>query len=186
MVVADRVGALRAPRPVCVAVDGPDAAGKTTFAGVLGDALRERGRVVVPLAVDDHPRPEEVRHARGRDSPEGYYRDAVDQDALIAAVGAPTEPGTIVLCEGIFLLRPELLGMWDLTIHVTAPFETRLLRALARHVPQLGTPTEVEHLYRTRYEPGQDLYRAAGHPAQAADILIDTSNPDHPTFLSRT
>lgn len=155
------------------------------FAGALAEVLRDRGLPVVPVAVDDVPRPPDVRYARGRDSPEGYYRDAVDHDALIAAVGAPTEAGTVVVCEGIFLLRPELIGLWDLSIVVTAPFETRLLRALARDVPHLGSPTEVEHHYRVRYEPGQELYRAEADPEGNADLVIDNSDPARPIALSR-
>lgn len=165
---------------MCVAVDGPDAAGKSVFAGALADVLQERGLLVVPVAVDDVPRPPEVRYARGRDSPEGYYRDAVDHDALIAAVSAPTEPGTVVVCEGIFLLRPELIGLWDIGVVVTAPFETRLRRALARDVPRLGTRAEVEHRYRVRYEPGQQLYRAEADPEGNADLVIDNTDPERP------
>ena len=136
--LADRVDALRVSRPVPVAVDGPDAAGKSVLAGELGAVLRDRGGLVV-VSVDDFPRPPEERYARGRDSPEGYYRDAVDHDALLARDPPPTDPGTVVLCEGIFLLRPELRDLWDLSIVVTAPFDTRLRRALARDVPRLGS-----------------------------------------------
>lgn len=70
----------------------------------------------------------------------------------------------ILLCDGIFLLRPELRDRWDLRMVVTAAFDVRLRRALIRDAPRLGSVDVVEHRYRTRYEPGQELYRAERSP----------------------
>lgn len=56
---------------VRVAVDGVDAAGKTTFADELAESIRSRGRPVVRVSADDFPIVRRVRHRRGRDSPRG-------------------------------------------------------------------------------------------------------------------
>src|SRR6266852_446825 len=56
-----------------IAVDGIDAAGKTTLADQLGALLKAQR-----VCIDDFLRPEDERYARGVDSPEGYYEDSFD------------------------------------------------------------------------------------------------------------
>src|SRR5262245_44831250 len=80
--LADLVAAVRVPHTVRVAIDGVDAAGKTTLAGELDPLLVERGRPVIRASVDGFHRPRSERHRLGPTSPEGYYRDAFDYDAL--------------------------------------------------------------------------------------------------------
>lgn len=57
-----------------VAIDGVDGAGKTHFADELADVPTGRGTPVVRASVDGFHHPPEVRHRRGRGSPEGYFR----------------------------------------------------------------------------------------------------------------
>lgn len=206
--LADRVEAVRVGHPVRVALDGPDAAGKTVLADELAAVLRGRGREVVRASVDDFARPRAERYARGPASPEGYYRDAVDQESLLGLLLDPLGPGgdrvirvgcfdaahdrpwhpppmraakdAILLCDGIFLLRPELRDRWDLRMVVTAAFDVRLRRALIRDVPRLGSVDVVEHRYRTRYEPGQELYRAEAQPEAVADVIVHNDDPAAP------
>ncbi len=61
-------------RPVLVAVDGPDGAGKTTFADALAEAAPER--TVVRGSLDDFHHPQAHRHAEGRTGE--TYLDASD------------------------------------------------------------------------------------------------------------
>jgi uridine kinase len=84
---------LRRPHPVRVAIDGPDAAGKTTLADELARALRERGRSVIRASIDDWHLPREQRHRRGEASPKGYYEDSFDLPALKRALLGPLGPG---------------------------------------------------------------------------------------------
>ena len=58
-----------------VAVDGPDAAGKTTLGDDVAAALPDR---TVRATVDGFHRPAAERHARGALSPEGYCADSFD------------------------------------------------------------------------------------------------------------
>ena len=69
-------------RRVLVGVDGRDGAGKTTIADGLAACLRVRGIETYRAGIDDWHNPSAVRYRRGRDSPEGYYFDAYDFDAL--------------------------------------------------------------------------------------------------------
>ena len=63
---------------VAIGVDGPDAAGKSTFADRLAALM---GPAVLRASLDDFQRPREERNRRGRFSPQGYYLDAFDHAA---------------------------------------------------------------------------------------------------------
>lgn len=166
MSVPERLAALldAAPdRVIRVAVDGADCSGKTTLADELADRLT---RPVVQVRVDDHLRPPEERYLRGRQSPEGCYRDSHDLPALRARLLDAVPERTVVLAEGVFLLRPELDVGWDLRVHLQVSDEVVLQRAAQRDGPG-AVPR-----YRTRYLPAQRLYEQECRPGKQADVLL--------------
>ena len=63
---------------ILIAVDGIDGAGKTVFADALAEVFAEDGSAVFRASIDDFHRPRTERDARGRQSPEGHYRDSYD------------------------------------------------------------------------------------------------------------
>ena len=65
-------------RPVLVVVDGPDGAGKTTFADALAAAAPQQ--VVVRASLDDFHHPRAYRHAEGRTG-ETVWSRGFDHDA---------------------------------------------------------------------------------------------------------
>jgi uridine kinase len=144
-----------------IAVDGIDGAGKSTFAARLGELLQAR-----VVAVDDFLRPEDERYRRGRDSPEGYYRDSFDYDAFRRAV---LDGPTPVVAEGVFLQRPELDDLWDLRIWLDVAWETALERALGRDAAWMA---DARDRYERRYHAGQRLYLAEVDPRGHADIVV--------------
>ena len=144
-----------------IAVDGIDCAGKTTFADKLG-ALLQAAR----LSVDDFLRPAEERHARGVNSPEGYYHDSFDNDAFRAAVLAAPRP---LVADGVFLQRPELDDLWDLRIWLEIAFDQALGRAVVRDAELFD---DVRDRYERRYYPGQRLYISEVDPRAHADIVV--------------
>jgi uridine kinase len=90
--LADRLSALQRAHVPRVAIDGPDAAGKTTFADRLADLVSGR-RPVIRMCADNFLHPAEIRYRRGTLSPEGYYLDSFDNDAILAKVLSPLGPG---------------------------------------------------------------------------------------------
>ncbi len=72
---AAAIAELPRERRTLVAVDGVDGAGKTTFADRLAPRL---DRPVVRASEDDFLNPAAIRHRRGRESPEGFFRDTYD------------------------------------------------------------------------------------------------------------
>jgi uridine kinase len=162
---------------VLVGIDGPDAAGKTTLADRFAAAHPEPVRRV---SADDFVRPREERYRRGELSPEGYYRDLFDLPALTAACdgGAAT-----VVVDGVFLLRPELRHLWTLSVYLRVSEGETLRRALVRDLAGFGSAREVERRYRTRYLPGQALYRQDADPEGRADVLVDNEDVAVPRVL---
>jgi uridine kinase len=94
-------------------------------------------------------------------------------------------PDAVLLLDGVFLLRPELAGRWDLSIFVSAAFEQALDRARTRDLAQLGSTAEVERRFRTRCIPAQKLYFAAARPADRADIIVHNDEPRRPAWEVR-
>ncbi len=64
-----------------VAIDGIGASGKTAFTARIATLIQ--ARPVVVLHVDDFFNPSVVRHARGRQSSNGFWLDAYNYDALV-------------------------------------------------------------------------------------------------------
>jgi uridine kinase len=209
--LAEIILGLPCPHPLRVAIDGVDAAGKTTLSEELALTLKSQPRQVIRVSVDGFHQPKLVRRQLGDLSPEGFYRDSYDYKALIENLLVPlgpdgnrqyrdvvfdvrqdrpvetpfqtAEPGAILLMDGIFLLRPTLLPFWDLTLFLHADFETTFSRGIKRDSAILGSPEETQRRYRERYIPGQQLYLADAHPLDTADIVIDNNDLDAPKFI---
>jgi uridine kinase len=167
--VLDELAAVVAalPLPARVAVDGVDAAGKTT----LADELAARLPATTRLSADDFLRPAEERYRQGRESPVGYYEDSFNHARLRQAVLASSG---LLLVDGIFLFRPELNDLWDFRIFVRIELEDSIRRGVARDGRQ------TEELYRRRYAPGQRLYLETVRPEALADVIVDNSDLERP------
>ena len=90
--LAGSIDSLERPHPCRVAIDGPDAAGKTTLADELAAALRGRQRVVIRASIDGFHRPHAERYRLGQDSPQGDYNDSFDYQALRRELLDPLGP----------------------------------------------------------------------------------------------
>ena len=194
--LAARLDRLAPGRRVLVAVDGPDAAGKTTLADRLAGEVR---RPVVRASVDGWHRTRAERYRRGRDSAEGCYLDTYDYPALVSRLLQPfaagesslptaafdrladtagelwatdVAPNALLLVDGVFLQRPELREHWDLVVYLDVPDEVVLDRAVRRDAATARDADELVRRYRTRYLPAQALYRAAADPLTGADVVV--------------
>lgn len=172
--LVDRLARLEAP--VRVAIDGPDAAGKTTLGQELATLLVERGRPAERISADDFLRPPAERYRRGRESPEGYYADSFDHAALRAAV---SRARAVVLVDGIFLLRPELDDLWSFRVYVAVAEQESLGRGIQRD------GADAERLYRARYLPGQRLYDSQARPRERADVVVENDDVERPRLVWR-
>ena len=218
--VADALVARRTASVLRVAIDGIDGAGKTTFADEVAAVLDGRGGRVIRATTDSFHHPQAVRYRKGRYSPEGFYRDSHDLDALETNLLAPlradpprpfrragfddrtdapveapqeiAEPGDILLFDGLFLCRPELLPSWDYVIWVDGESRVRDERLAAVTVDCPAGPAALLHLARwwvmlARYADGQRMYISECNPKARADMIIDNNDLCHPTvrFVER-
>ncbi|MEO6998681.1 MAG: hypothetical protein ABI112_11405 [Terracoccus sp.] len=67
-------------RPAVIAVEGVDGSGKTTFAGQLAGTIEAAGRPALVVHEDDFLSPRETRHRLGKESPQRFIRDPLDDD----------------------------------------------------------------------------------------------------------
>ncbi len=184
-----------------IAVDGVDGSGKTTFASRLACAIDGAGRPAIVVHEDDFLASRETRHSRGRDSPEGFFRDSYDVGALIRHVVDPLRPGgdrrvrrrtfdhrtdapvdapvedvpvdAVVIVEGMFLHRDELMHRWDWSVFLDVPF-TETARRMAQRD---GTNPDPEHPTMRRYVEGQRIYLATCRPHERATVVVDNTSP---------
>lgn len=205
--LATAIVAIRLAHPTRVAIDGVDAAGKTSLADELVELVARTGRQVIRASVDGFHRPRDVRYQRGVDSGEGYFLDSFDYDTLKTILLAPLGPlgdrrfrtaafdyridqpvtptsqtatdNAVLLFDGVFLQRAELVNTWDFRVWVEAPFAVTVPRAVQRD--GAGDEASVTAKYRSRYVPGQVLYLNQCRPRESADVIVmnaDCANPE--------
>lgn len=187
-----------------LAVDGPDGAGKTSFADDLALAFERQGFAVFRASIDDFHRPREQRYRAGRYSPEGYYRDAFDYALLRRVLLEPFRMGgstgfqlrafdlardvpvesewvtgpadAILILDGVFLNRPELRGAWNWSVWLDAAPEVRLARMVARD----GADPRPDAESNRRYADAQRRYVREARPNTTADAIVDNTDADDP------
>ncbi len=197
--------------PLFVGIDGVDASGKTTLAEELVNELKESGRQIILASIDGFHCPKSIRYSKGENSPEGYYFDSFDYKAVVnvlleplssdtlqytravfdyrtnSKVVSPVQTATkdsILIMEGIFLFRPELLRYWDIKIFVDADFKITVDRAIRRddEREKIGAKQDIINKYKKRYIPAQQIYFKNVKPKEKADIIIDNNNFENPVI----
>lgn len=191
-----------------VGVDGFDGVGKTHLVGELAQLAGEFGtRAVLTVSIDGFHHPRDRRRAAGQ-GPEGFYRGSYRYDAFRECVVGPVRTGqplipavwdvdrdrpatpepipvpadVLVLVDGIFLHRPELIDVWDATVWVHAPFEVSVPRGNSRY-PGAHDP-DPEAPCHHRYVGGQRLYLREVDPVSRATWLLDNTVLERPRLRS--
>jgi uridine kinase len=192
-----------------VGIDGVDGAGKTTLADALAGALRAAAVPTIRASVDDFHHPRAVRYRRGRDSPEGFFRDSYDYAALRQSLLEPLSPGgtrrfrtavfdhrsdrrvdaaeehaetgSVLIVDGIFLHRPELRQYWDYSVFLDVRFEVSIPRGAQRDEGS-ADPFAPDN---RRYVEGQRLYLRECDPKAHATLVVRYDDPAAPGILPR-
>ena len=185
-------------RPLLVAIDGPAAAGKTSLMRRLSQHLDQRGVPTQWVSVDDFIFKKRQRYAAGVGG-EAFLHSYCDYERLRTDVLEPIKnngrlkasltlldentdeysivrdydvtESTVVLCEGVFLMREELSHLFDFVIYLDiSPY-----MSLARGVIRKGTSTfrkTVSRFYDT-YLPGEAVYQHSVRSLREIDVLIN-------------
>jgi uridine kinase len=207
--IVEAIDAVRCPHPLRVAVDGPPCAGKTTLADELAVAVGGRGRDVIRASIEGFLRPRIERYRQGPDSPRGCYEDSFDFERLWGELLAPLGEGgsrlyrtqiydrradrpvpsrqlkapadAVLIFDGVFLLRPELVDAWDFRVFVSTGFEENIRRIRSRDAEEYGSPDRAEQRYRSRYLPSQQRYFQTVRPTELTHVVITNDDPSRPT-----
>ena len=195
-------------RPLLVAFDGGDGAGKTWFADDLARHLEETGRVTVRATVDDFHHPRSFRHELGRtgetvwarsfdyralrrelldpwcQGPGSPYRCGhhdLATDALLDEPRLAVPDHGVLVVDAVFAQREELRDSWDLVVWLEVGDGERVRRMAARD----GVSGDPGHDDQRRYLDAQRLYRDAVDPVRSADLVVDNTDPDRPALVGR-
>ncbi|HGY54803.1 MAG TPA: hypothetical protein ENK44_03790 [Caldithrix abyssi] len=89
-----------------------------------------------------------------------------DSEVVLPAQTATNN--SILIMEGIFLFRPELVNYWDIKIFVDVDFKITVKRAVKRTTEReyIGAEQDILDKYEKRYIPGQQLYFEQAHPKE--------------------
>lgn len=200
--VADRILKARqaapARRSVLVAISGIDGSGKGYLSARIVALLRAHGARTVAIHVDGWL---SLPHVRFDESdPAGhFYRHAIRFEELFSKLVLPLreqrsvrliadhaeETSTeyrrhvydfndvdIIVLEGIYLLKRELVVHYDLSIWIECSIETALGRAIARRQEGLSREDTVR-AYRRVYFPAQRLHLIRDDPENVATLILD-------------
>lgn len=212
--LAERIANIEKPHPVRTGIDGIETSGKTTLADTLVFHVESRGRQIIRASVDAFHAPRSKRYRQGRESAQGYYEDSFNYDqvqelllfplgpngnrmyrravfdwATDATINDPEEISTdnaILLFDGIFLLRPELVNSWDYHIFVHIDFDVALERALKRDMQSFGSAEDIQRLYSRRYHPAQRFYLENFQPDRKANVIVYNNDPTRPKIIFST
>lgn len=190
-----------------IAVDGIGASGKTTIARLLHKEIKNS----YLLSIDMFHNKREIRKAKGRLSPVGYYEDSFNYDYVINNVLRPIKNNVsvfsfkefnhfeddyidqievnldetpIIIFEGVFMHRTELLEYIDYSVFLDVSFEEMLKRASVRDLKHFNNLEDLINTYNKRYMGGQKIYLTKEVPTLIANIVINNEDYSNPIIIS--
>lgn len=182
-----------------VAIDGPGGAGKSTLARLLKEQLKTLGWLVAVVKHDDfylpsHQRANQQRGVIGCDFDWERLRDQVltpiregrsahyqryDWETDVLAEWRTISASDVVLVEGVYTMRRELVNLYDLKIWVECPKAIRLARGIARDGEKART------IWKQDWMPKEDDYVKTHLPHERANLSINGAMPYLPIGESK-
>ncbi|GAB6548925.1 MULTISPECIES: hypothetical protein [Bacillus] len=204
--IADDILKLNVTHPTRVGVSGITASGKTTFANELAEEIKERGVRVIRASIDDFHNPRAIRYAQGKESARGYYEDAHNYIAfkerllkplgptgnllyetishnLITDMPVHNEPllaqsNMVLIVDGTFLLKKDVVHLFDYKIFVDTDFEIARKRGAKRETEAFGSYEKAEKIFLNRYHAACKMYIDEHNPKICADVVFRNSDFD--------
>ncbi len=199
--------------PIRIGIDGITASGKSSFARKLVETLKTSQRSVIFTSLDGFHNPRAIRHARGRESAEGYYYDAYNYPAIIENLLKPLGPkgdllyktqvfdlqqdqqleanfekadsNSILVVDGSFSLRKELRAYWNIGIYLSVDFDIAESRAAERDAALFSSAATARHVTKTRYHGAHRIHNEQAQPLENANYVILNKNPSQPVFAAQ-
>ena len=179
-----------------VGISGIDASGKGYITGFLQKELEKRNYKVANINVDPWQNPIPIR-LQEEDPAENFYKNVFRWDNFFKQLIVPLRTNRhiylqtslirtdgdfyysfiydfndidILLIEGIFLFKQELLNYYDWKIWIDCSFETGIYRAIERNSEKLSRE-QLIHDYNTYYYPAQIYHFQRDDPKDVSNII---------------
>jgi len=175
-------------RPFAVGINGIDCSGKTTFAKAMSKYFSYYKIVNNHLDIDTFNNPvieSETYQAYVSDSWDEedlnkYYKLIINYSDAIRAVSESKKIYPIVILEGIFIYKPQLVDLFDLKIYLDIDISLGRKRfAKRRSLKQDKRPFEIyDEIWMLSYI----RYESEVHPKQISDLVIDYNDESKPVL----
>ena len=172
-----------------VAIDGLGGSGKSTLARLLKQQLKAIGWTVAVVKHDDFYLPSNQRESQqigmiGSDFDWERLRDQVlvpiregrhadyqryDWETDVLAEWHTISAANVVIVEGVYTIRRELIFLYDLKIWVECPRAIRLARGIARDGEKARAIWD--------WMPKEDYYVKTHLPREKADLFVNGATP---------
>ena len=160
--------------PVLLGISGIDCSGKSTLAEAILNRASNAGIRSELVCVDEFIIPNAQRERKGRVHVD-YFENTFDHKEFVNHIRRiAANPGVqLVIGEGVYLLRRELVEMWHLKVWLEMPAEQSVTRGAVRDADYFGSPEKSKNEYLRRFVPAHDYHVERDSPAEAADFVFD-------------
>jgi len=165
-----------------VGINGIDCSGKTTFAKSVSKYFTYHKINNYHLDIDNFNNQtieSDTYKAFASDSwdeedLDKYYELIINYSQIIKAVSESKNKYPIVILEGIFIYKPQLMDLFDLKIYLNIDiFLGRKRFAKRRNLMRDERPFDI---YDKIWMPSQIRYESEVHPKQISDLVIDCND----------
>ncbi len=200
--------------PILIVINGKDGSGKTMMADIFAEYLTSKtSREIIRISIDDFMNSRAVRYTPSESAGKGCYDHMFNFSAFVNNVLMPLQPnGTweyrtkifdhatdseslspikkaikdaIIITDGVFLYKQNLVNYWDLKILLDTEDETVIERGARRDTERLGSYEVARQKYIDRYIASQLIYYNEESPEKRADIIIDNNDIESP-FITKS
>jgi glycine/serine hydroxymethyltransferase/uridine kinase len=188
-------------KPFVIGISGIDTSGKTTFTKILEKELKNSNYKTQIIHIDDFHNPKKTRYS-DKDELKNYYENSFNYEVLnqlleelkigdnqkitldLLDLESDTkslrktyqvDENTIILVEGVFLFRKEIVNIFDLKIWLEIDPDKVIERAIKRGELEKYGQAKIDK-YSSKYIPTQKIYIENHRPQQQADLVISTEN----------
>ena len=211
--LSEKILSIEKDAPILVAINGKDGSGKTMMADILADFLSSKtNREIIRISVDDFMNSRATRYTPAESAGRGCYDYTFNFDAFINNVLKPLQPNgsweyrtkvfdhatdsesfsptkkatkdAIIIIDGVFLYKQDLVNYWDLKILLDTNDETVIERGARRDTERLGSYEIARQKYIDRYIASQTIYYNEESPQERADIIIDNNDVESPFIIA--
>lgn len=209
--LSKRIFDLPSTSPRLVAISGKDASGKTVMADLLAKYIQKQtDRQVIRISVDDYMNERSVRYTEAASTGESCYRYTFNFEEFKKYVLEPLRPNgsyvyknkvfdhstdknmvaedqkadsnAIVIIDGVFLFKKDLVDFWNLKILLETSDEIVIERGARRDELRIGNYDDARKKYIDRYIASQIIYYREVCPNKLADITVNNDNYDSPSI----